>query len=70
MAERKRGPKPTVWYDGNTYKCRSYTVEIPDLDSMERLAALGWICRNTYPTGYSKPNPLAGLGGVVSVSRG
>lgn len=30
-------PKPTVTYDGITYKVRSHNTEIPDLDSMERI---------------------------------
>ena len=64
----KRGPKPKVEFDGQIYSCRCWNVEIPDLSTMSRFAALQWICRETVPTGYSKPNPLAGLGGIISVS--
>lgn len=64
----KRGPKPQVEYDGKTYSCRCWNVEIPDLSAMDRFDALQWLCRETTPRGYSKPNPLAGLGDIISVS--
>ena len=60
--------KRTVTYDGSTYKVRSDKVDIPDLDNMDRFAALQWLIRETYARGYSRPNPLAGMGGIVSVS--
>jgi hypothetical protein len=50
-------PRPTVTYDGNTYCLRSSRTEIPDLDSMERMAALIWLNRNTVARGYSRPRP-------------
>lgn len=64
------GPKPTVTYDGKTYTVRSYSTEIPDLEAMTRTAALVWLNGNTYATGRgtrTKPNPLAGLGEVISL---
>lgn len=65
---RRRGPMPTVTYNGKTYKVRSRSIEIPDLDAMERTGALVWLVRNTYPTGTNHrrlaPN-LAGLNLVV-----
>ena len=62
-----RKPKREVEWDGRFYKVRSDKVEIPDLANMERLAALTWLCRETYPTGYRRPHPLAGFGGAISV---
>jgi hypothetical protein len=63
-------PKPTVEYDGQTYKVRSHATEIPDLEAMNRLGALIWLNRNTHAKGRSnvKPNPLAGLGDAISLS--
>jgi hypothetical protein len=58
-------PMPTVTYQGETYKLRSRKIEIPDLGSMEVLAAKVWILQNTYPRGtnHRPPAPnLAGLG--------
>lgn len=63
-------PMPTVTYGDRTYKVRSRKTEIPDLDAMERIAALIWLNQNTYPTGAgtrTRPNPLAGYGGVLRV---
>jgi hypothetical protein len=60
--------KRTVTYDGKSYKVKSDTIELPGLDSMSRTAALTWLCRHTYPRGYSRPNPLAGLGDAISVT--
>ena len=48
-----RGQKPRVTYNGRTYVCKSYTVEIPILAGMERFAALLWLNKNTYPRGTS-----------------
>lgn len=67
MARRQRGPKPVVEFEGRYYSARSYKTEVPDFASMSRIAALLWLCQNTYPTGYSRPNPLAGFGGAISV---
>ena len=62
-----RGPMPTVTFDGRTMKVRSRSTEIPDLAAMPRMEAIVWLLRHTYPAGYSKPNPLAGMGSVISV---
>ena len=64
---RRSGPKPVVEFEGRCYSCLKYNVEIPDLSAMSRVSALFWLCRNTHPTGYSRPNPLAGFGGAISV---
>lgn len=61
-------PKRRVTFDGRTSVVRSNKIEIPDLASMDRFAALTWLIQNTYATGYSKPNPLAGFGGAIKVS--
>lgn len=58
----KRGPKPRVEYRGQTYTCRKWLVEIPDLEAIGRSAALLWLIQNTIPTGVGirsapKPNP-------------
>lgn len=56
-------PMPTVTYNNRTYKVRSRKTEIPDLSTMDRIAALTWLIRNTYPRGYQRdPGPnLSGL---------
>ena len=62
--------KPTVTYDGRTYKVRSHKTEIPDLGAMDRLAALVWINQNTFKRGAgirTKPNPLAGLSDAIGL---
>lgn len=60
--------KRQVTYNSKTYTVRSDKVDVPDLDSMDRFAALIWLNQNTYATGpRSKPNPLAGLGDVINV---
>jgi len=60
--------KPRVTFDGKTYVVRSRTLEIPDFASMDRIAVLQWLSRNTYATGYSKaPNPLTGIGGAIKL---
>jgi len=61
--------KREVSYGGSTYKVRSDTIEIPDFTKMERFAALQWMCQHTYARGYSRPNPLYGFGGAISVSQ-
>jgi hypothetical protein len=65
------GPMPTVTYDGTTYKLRSRKTEIPDFDAMGRLGALVWINRNTTRRGAginTRPDPLRGMGGVISLT--
>jgi hypothetical protein len=64
----RKGPKREVEWDGRWYKVRSDKIEIPDLKAMSRFAALTWLCRETYPTGYSRPNPLAGIAGAISIN--
>ena len=65
---RKSNPKPTVTFEGNTYKLRSGKTEVPDLASMSHLSALIWINRNTTARGYSKtPNPLIGMRGALTL---
>lgn len=60
-------PMPTVEYDGKVYCLTSRKTVVPDLSKMERLTALVWICQHTRGRGYSKPNPLAGLAGVITI---
>ena len=57
--------KREVTYDGSTYKVRSDTIVIPDFTQMQRFEALQWMCRHTYGRGYSKPNPLQGIGSAI-----
>lgn len=71
MAIARRGvrnPMPTVEWDGRIYSVRSRKIEVPDLSAMSRLGALSWLCANTYPRGYSRPNPLAGFAGAIAVT--
>ena len=69
MQQAAARKKPTVAYDGNTYTVRSRRTEIPDLAAMDRMAALVWLNQNTYAkVNHRKPNPLAGLGDVISVN--
>jgi len=35
-------------------------MQVPNLCKMDPLSAALWLCQNTYPKGWSKPNPLAG----------
>ena len=58
--------KREVSFDGRTYKVRSDSIEIPNFDQMSRFDVLKWLLQNTYARGYSKPNPLQGLGEVVN----
>ena len=60
----KRGPKPTVEYEGVTYSCRRYNVEIPDLTAMTRIEALVWLNQNTVKRGYSR-DPGVNLYGIA-----
>lgn len=59
--------KRSITYDGQTYKVRSGSVQIPDFEKLDRLEILLWINRHTYARGRStvKSNPLAGYGGTV-----
>ena len=62
--------KRTVTYDGQSYKVRKDSIVIPDLDAMERMAALSWLNQETYATGSgtrSRPVNLRGLGDAISV---
>ncbi len=68
MRAASRKAKRQVEWDGRFYKVRSDKIAIPDLKSMSRFTALTWLCRETYATGYSRPNPLAGFGGILSVN--
>lgn len=63
-------PKRTITYDGKTYKVKSDNIEIPNLDTLDRFAALIWLNQNTYKRGHStrRPNSLAGLGDAIKVS--
>jgi len=65
---KRRGPKPLVEFDGTVYSCRSYKTEIPDLKAMSRFEALQWLISNTTPRGHSRPNPLAGFKGAITIS--
>lgn len=64
---KRRGHKPQVEFDGVWYSLRSYKTEVPDLRAMGRFDVLRWLISNTYPRGYSRPNPLAGIGGAISL---
>lgn len=69
MRGAPRNPKPTVTFNGSTYSLRSRKTQVPDLAAMPRIEALLWLCRNTSPRGYQRAtSPLAGFGGVISVS--
>jgi hypothetical protein len=61
--------KPSVEFEGATYKVKSIKTEIPDLYKMDHFSALFWLLQNTYPVGrcMKKPNPLAGMGDIYSV---
>lgn len=65
-----RKPKREVVYDGKAYKVRSDTIALPDFAQIERMEALVWLCRHTYARGYSKADPIAGIGGAVQISVG
>ena len=53
----KRNQKRTIKWDGNVYQVKPSKIEIPDLRSMDSLAAILWLNRYTYARGYStKPN--------------
>jgi hypothetical protein len=67
MMQEQPMRKREVSYDGSTYKVRSNKIIIPDFSQMERTAILLWMMRHTYARGYSKPNPLNGLGGAIQI---
>jgi hypothetical protein len=56
--------KPTVTYNGVTYKVRSGLVEIPDLDQLDSIAARTWLLRNTYPRGTNHRRPAPNIAGL------
>jgi hypothetical protein len=60
---------PTVVYNGKVYKVRSRKTEIPDLDAMDRTAALIWLLRNTYPRGTNHRRPAPNLPGLNVIVR-
>ncbi len=64
---RPAAPKREVEWDGCWYKVKSSKIDIPDLKSLPRFEALTWLCRETYSRGYSRPNPLAGFAGAISI---
>jgi hypothetical protein len=61
--------KRRVEFDGKIYAVKNDKIEIPDLASLDRIAALIWLNQNTYKRGHTtrKPNPLAGLGDAINV---
>jgi hypothetical protein len=60
-------PMPTVDYNGKTYSLLSRDTQAPDLQAMDRIAALVWLTRNTKAKGYQRAtNPLTGYAGTVS----
>lgn len=63
-----RGSKRWVEFDGKFYAVRSNKIEIPDLTAMERFAAFNWLIAHCYDRGYSRPAPLAGIGGAISLA--
>lgn len=60
-AARRRGPMPTVKYNGKVYKLRSRKTEIPDLAAMDSVPALMWLLRNTAPKGTNHRRPTPNL---------
>jgi hypothetical protein len=66
--KKKQGPMPTVEYNGRSYALLSRSTVVPNLQEMDSLHAAMWILRNTRSSGYSKPNPLAGMGGAIKVT--
>lgn len=63
-----KNPMPTVEHDGSIYKLRSRKIQVPDFESMSRIEVLLWLNTNTYARGYSAPpNPLRGLGSVITI---
>lgn len=58
MGDNMNKEKPTVTYNGSTYKLKSNKIEIPDLQLMSNLAALVWINQNTIARGYTKKEDI------------
>ena len=52
----KRGPMPTVVFEGRVYALTSRKTFVPNLEAMNRTDALLWLIRNTRARGYSKPS--------------
>ncbi|SIC87104.1 hypothetical protein [Mycobacteroides abscessus] len=69
MTKSRRGPKPVVEYDGQTYSARKYDIEVPDLDSLSRLEALVWLNQYTCKRGHSTKAPEPNLRGLTVVVR-
>ncbi len=63
----KKGSMPIVTFENKTYSLTSRKTQIPNLTAMKRLDALLWLHRHTRARGYSRPNPLAGLGDVIKI---
>lgn len=72
VADRRRGPKPTVEFDGKRYACRRWNLDIPDLTAMPRLHALVWLNQNTVPRGHTRVARvnLAGYAAAANVVIG
>jgi len=64
---RRKQPLPKIEWNGLLYSLKSHKTPVPDLKSMDRMSAILWLNRNTRASGYSKANPLAGLGGIIKV---
>ena len=74
---RQRGSMPTVEWGGRVYSLKSRKTEIPrellaladkqESGTPERFKAIMWLNAYTRDRGYSRPNPLAGLSGVITV---
>lgn len=58
--------KREVTFEDSTYKVRSNKIVIPNFAQMNRFEALQWLCRHTYARGYSRANPLQGIGSAIS----
>ena len=60
-----------VEFNGQHYKVRSNKTVVPDLATMDRMAALLWLNANTYPKGYSKaPAQSLAFGGAITITGG
>ncbi|MFD3426092.1 hypothetical protein [Nocardia fluminea] len=63
-----RGPRPVVTFDGQTYTCKRWKVEVPDLDSMSPIEARIWLVQNTTPRGHQLRSAV-NLHGYASAAR-
>lgn len=72
VADQRRGPKPTVEFDGKRYACRRWNIDVPDLTAMPRLQALVWLNQNTVPRGHTRVARvnLAGYAAAANVVIG